>query len=138
MVYGDYVFLRTSQTLDNAPLYKYTWMMHTSRDVDLGGEFDYITFPFSKGMPVPKIPVSTQPPNEYQGVEKHSALAFLQESTDNIEELFLFFDKRSMPAVLKYFQPAPSDPRSQFICTRHRGLRVIASCSDQGWCRDLF
>ena len=66
LIYGDYVFMRAPQTPDNSPLYQYTWMLHNARGVDVEGQFEWVKFPFSKGMPVPKIPVLTRAINPYQ------------------------------------------------------------------------
>ncbi|MCB9135113.1 MAG: sulfatase [Anaerolineales bacterium] len=81
MIDEDYIFLRAAHTPDNTPLFKYTWMMHSAWDIDLDQKFEYVIYPFSKGMPVPKIPVKTQPPNEFQ---RHDLLFNIK--TDPMQE----------------------------------------------------
>lgn len=66
MIDGDYIFMRAPQTADNSPLNEYTWMLHSASRVSKDGEFGFVQFPFSNGLPVPKIPVRTQALNEYQ------------------------------------------------------------------------
>jgi hypothetical protein len=66
LIAGDYILMRAPQTPDNAPLCKYTWMLHSAYGVDVEGEFEFVNFPFAKGMPVPRIPVMAQPINQYQ------------------------------------------------------------------------
>jgi len=66
MIYGDYIFMRAPKTPGNTPLYKYTWMLHSASGVDVEGDFSFIHYLFSKGMPVPKIPVISPEVNQYQ------------------------------------------------------------------------
>jgi arylsulfatase A-like enzyme len=66
LIDGDWVFMRAPKTPDNGPLNRYTWMLHDAGGVDVEGDFDFAVYPFSKGLPVPKIPVLAKPLNQYQ------------------------------------------------------------------------
>jgi arylsulfatase A-like enzyme len=66
LIYGDYILMRAPQTPDNTPLYQYTWMLHQTHGVDIGGDYGFTKFSFSKDMPVPRVPVISRPMNVYQ------------------------------------------------------------------------
>lgn len=70
LIHGDYIFMRAPQTPENDPLYWYTWMLYGtygfSSVVNPAGEFEFVKLPFSKGLPVPKIPIRSRKINDYQ------------------------------------------------------------------------
>lgn len=76
MIYGDYVYMRAPKTPDNLPLNKYTFMLHNTAGVDQKGDFSFVTFPFSKGLPVPKVPMLSRNLND---IQKHDLLFNLRE-----------------------------------------------------------
>jgi hypothetical protein len=119
MVYGDYIFMRAPSTADNSPLYQYTWMLHHAQNVDLEGNFEFVRFPFSKGMPVPKIPLVAQAINKYQ---KEDFLFNFKEDPGQehpIEDPAL---KESMCRMMAELMKENDAPEDQFV---RLGLSMI-------------
>lgn len=112
MIYGDTVFMRAPKTPDNGPLYQYTWMLHGAQAVDREGDFGFTTFPFSQGMPVPKIPLMNRPINEFQ---REDLLFDLSQDPGQLRPIQDEALKAKMCQVMAQMMKEADAPEEQFV-----------------------
>lgn len=60
LIYGDYIYMRASNTKDNKPLNMYTWHLNNLSSYDGEKPLDYKSFDFTKGLDVPKISIKRE------------------------------------------------------------------------------